>query len=102
MPGDIRRERRERRRPVDRQEAVRIVLDDRDAEAARDVDDLDAARLRDGVGGRIEQRRIEIERLRRQALAGIGKRIGIDDPHRPSAMPTSRSPSCAAIERAPG
>ena len=72
------RERGERRRAVDRQKAVRIVLDDRDAEAARDRDDFSSSRRRDRVGGRIEQRRIEIKRPRRQTLAGVGKSLGID------------------------
>ena len=78
MPGDVGRDRREWRRSVGRQKAVRIVLDNRDTEAASDLGDRNAARLRDRMGGGIEQRRIEIERLRAQALAGVGEGIGID------------------------
>ena len=102
MPGDVRSQRRKRRRAVDRQKSIRIVFDNSNTEAARDGGDVDPPLLRDRVRGRIEQRRIEIERLAAKAACRHRRMRRPRHPRRPSAGRRVAAPSCAAIERAPG
>ena len=76
VPGQVGREGCERRRRALGDEAIGIVLDQRDPMLARDLDDRVAPRQGDGEIGGVLERRIEIERLRRQTLAGLGEGFG--------------------------
>jgi NADPH-dependent 2,4-dienoyl-CoA reductase/sulfur reductase-like enzyme len=72
VPSELRRESGEGMRRVIGDEAVSVVLDDREPEASGDLGDFVPPTLRDRQRRRILKRRVEIDRLRRVASAGVG------------------------------
>jgi NADPH-dependent 2,4-dienoyl-CoA reductase/sulfur reductase-like enzyme len=72
VPSELRRESGEGMRRVIGDEAVSVVLDDRESEATGDLRDFVPPTLRDRQRRRILKRRVEIDRLRRVASAGVG------------------------------
>ena len=61
-----------------RDEAIGVILDDRQSVPPRSRGDLAAPGRRHSEGGRILQRRVEVERLGAEAGAGVGQRVGFD------------------------
>src|SRR6202030_935657 len=78
VPGEFRGDGSEGRRPGRGKKAVWIILHDGYAEAPRHLGDCNPSSLRDRVRSGVEQRRIEIKRLRSVARAGLCESIGID------------------------
>src|SRR5258708_4354303 len=78
VPGEFRRDRGKGRRSLRGKKPIWVILHDRHPEAPRHLGNRNPSPLRDRVRGRVEQRRIEIKRLRRVLRARPRKGIGVD------------------------
>ena len=103
MPRQVRRDRRKWRMTMTMfwNEAIGIVLNDRDMKSACDRSDLPSPLIGNGQRCRILQRRIEIDRLRLELLQASANACG-SMPSWSRGKPTRLTPSCAAIDLMPG